>query len=217
MRRRNHERQTPGPLRGAVHLRLVPYRHTALLIAIVAVFFVRPVVGESKAGLILYSVSAVALLLLALYNIDVDSLMGERTVLIAQRRRRIILAWVLIVPAIAERVLLLFTSSRSIFLAGSVIWFLLLAFITWNELRAVLRQKEITREVISMAISTYLLLGFTWGLFYAVLHALQPNAISLGGTATLDPRKWGIDGNLGDRLSASWFALSEDVDRVARR
>jgi voltage-gated potassium channel len=56
----------------------------------------------------------------------------------------------------------------------------LFAYITWSELRAVLRQREVTREVISMSISVYLLLGFTFGLFYIVLHEVQPNAISFG-------------------------------------
>src|SRR5215472_8644203 len=147
MPRRNNGGRERRLLLGAVHRRFAPYRQTALLIAIVAVFLVRPVVGESKAGLILYSISVVALLLLALYNIDVDALMGERAVLIAQRRRRIIIGWVLIIPAIAERVLFIFVPSPSIFFAGSVVWFLLLAFITWSELRTVLREKEITREV----------------------------------------------------------------------
>jgi amino acid transporter len=63
------------------------------------------------------------------------------------------------------------------------LWLLLFAFITWNQLRAVLKQKKITREVISMSISVYLLFGLTFGLFYIVLHDLQPNAFSFGGVA----------------------------------
>jgi len=31
----------------------------------------------------------------------------------------------------------------------------------------------------------YLLLGFTWGLFYIVIFQLQPNAFSFGGSANL--------------------------------
>jgi hypothetical protein len=37
---------------------------------------------------------------------------------------------------------------------------------------------------ISMSISVYLLLGFTFGLFYILLHHLQPLAFSLGSTPT---------------------------------
>jgi voltage-gated potassium channel len=37
-----------------------------------------------------------------------------------------------------------------------------------------------------MAISVYLLLGFTWGLFYIVLHHVQPLAFNLGGPPAPD-------------------------------
>ncbi len=123
-----------------------------------------------------------ALLLLALYNINVDELVGDRETLLAQRRKRSIIAWTLGVPAIAERFVIPFEPTHSLYLAGSILWLLLFAFITWNELRAVLRQKEITAEVISMSISVYLLFGLTFGLLYIVLHDIQPNAFSFGGS-----------------------------------
>jgi len=169
-----------GQLREAVHNRLAPHRHTALLTAIIAAFLVRPLIGDSGAGPILFSSAMLVLLVLSLYNIDVDELVGDRQTLLAQRRRRSIIAWTLGIPAIAERLIVIFTPSHSIYLAGSIVWLLLFAFITWNELRAVLKQKDITREVISMAISVYLLFGLTFGLFYIVLHDVQPNAFSFG-------------------------------------
>ena len=163
-------------LRDEIHRRLAPHRHTALLAAIIAAFLVRPLIGDSGAGPILFSFAMLVLLLLALYNINVDELVGDREILLAQRRKRRTVAWALGVSSIVARLWVTFAPSRSLYLADSVIWLLLFAFITWNELRAVLRQKEITREVISMSISTYLLLGLTCGLFYIVLHDLQPNA-----------------------------------------
>jgi hypothetical protein len=183
MERRDHmsaEASLWGKLREQILLRLAPRRHTVLLVAIVAAFLVRPLIGDSGAGPIMFSSAMLVLLLLSLYNIDVDELVGERETLLAQRRRRNIIAWTLGIPAIAERLIVIFTPSFSIYLAGSILWLLLFGFITWNELRAVLRQKEVTREVISMSISTYLLFGLTFGLFYIVLHDLQPNAFSFG-------------------------------------
>lgn len=156
-------------LRDEIHRLLAPHRHTVLLAAIIAAFLVRPLIGDSGAGPIMFSTVMLLLLLLALYNIDVDEMVGDRETLIAQKRRRRIIAWTLGIPAIAERVVVTFTPDHSIYLAGSILWLLLFAFITWNELRAVLRQKEITREVISMSISTYLLVGLTCGLFYLSL------------------------------------------------
>ena len=167
-----------GQLREVILVYLAPRRHTALLVAIAAAFLMRPLIGDSGAGPPIFSLAMLVLLLLALYNINVDDLVGDRETLLVQRRRRSIIAWTLGIPAFAERLIVIFAPSRSIYLAGSILWLLLFGFITWDELRAVLRQKEITREVISMSISVYLLFGLTFGLFYIVLHDLQPNAFS---------------------------------------
>jgi hypothetical protein len=174
-----------GQLREEIHRRLAPHRHTALLAAIIAAFLVRPLIGDSGAGPPLFSIAMFLLLLMALYNIDVDELVGERETLLAQKRRRRIVGWALGVSAIGARLIVTFVPDRSFYLADSILWLLLFAYITWNELRAVLKQKEITREVISMSISTYLLLGLTCGLFYIVLHDLQPNAFSFGSGGPL--------------------------------
>jgi FtsH-binding integral membrane protein len=100
-----------------------------------------------------------ALLLMALCNINVDELTGDRKVLLAEKRRRNAIGWVLGVAAIAARTVVAFGPSASLYLAGSTLWLLLFAFITWNELRAVLKEKEVTREVISLSICVYLLFG----------------------------------------------------------
>ena len=168
-------------LRDEIHRRLAPRRHTVLLVAIVAAFLVRPLIGDSPASAALFSLAILVLLLLALYNIDVDELVGERKTLLAQSRRRRIMGWTLAVPAIAERFAIALAPSHSLYLAGSIMWLLLFAYITWNELRAVLKQKQITREVISMSISVYLLFGLTFGLFYIVLQDIQPHAFSFTG------------------------------------
>jgi len=170
-------------LREAIHVYLAPRRHTVLLIAIVAAFLVRPLIGDSGAGPPIFSLAMLVLLLLALYNINVDDLVGDRETLLAESRRRSIIGWMLAVPAIVERFAIFLAPSHSLYLSGSIMWLLLFAYITWNELRAVLKQKEITREVISMSISVYLLFGLTFGLFYIVLQDIQPHAFSFSGAA----------------------------------
>src|SRR5258708_5436911 len=172
-----------GQLRKEIHSGLAPHRHTTLLAFIIAAFLVRPLVGDSGAGPLMFSGVMLALLLMALYNIDVDELVGDRDLLLAQKRRRRVLGYTLGISAIAARLLATFSPDRSLYLADSIVWLLLFGFITWNELRAVLKQKEITREVISMSISTYLLFGLTFGLFYIVLHDFQANAFSFGAGA----------------------------------
>jgi hypothetical protein len=54
-------------------------------------------------------------------------------------------------------------------------------------LRGVLKQKAVTSETISMSISVYLLLGFTWSILYDVIFILQPGAFSIAGLAASIP------------------------------
>jgi len=171
-------------LRGALHRYLAPRRHTALLVAIVTMFLVRPLIGDGGIATGTFSSVLLLVLLFALYAIQVDELVGERETLLAQRKRRALVGWALAVPAIVVRLTAILVPSPAIYLSEAILWLLLFAFITWHLLRGVLRQKEITSETISMSISVYLLLGFTFGLFYILLHHLQPLAFSLGSTPT---------------------------------
>jgi hypothetical protein len=164
----------------ALRRHLAPRRHTALLIAIIALFMVRPLIGNGADATAAFSILILLLLLLALYAIQVDELVGERDVLVAQRHRRGMIGWALAVPAAAERIAMVFVPNPILYVAGATLWLALFVFITWHLLRGVLKQKEITSETISMSISVYLLLGFTWALFYILLHRLQPLAFNLG-------------------------------------
>jgi Ion channel len=172
-----------GQLREQLRRRLAPYRHTVLLVAIIGAFLVRPFAGDSAVGPLLYSLVMMVLALMALYNIDVEELVGDREILLAQRRRRNFIAWTLGAAAIVERWISLFVPEHSFHMGGSGLWLLLFAYITWSELRAVLKQKEVTREVVSMSISTYLLLGMTFGMLYIVLYDLHPSAFMFSAGA----------------------------------
>ena len=59
-------------LRRAIRLQFEPRRHSALLKAIIAAFAVRPMIGDSGGASVLFGVVLVSLLLIALYNINVD-------------------------------------------------------------------------------------------------------------------------------------------------
>jgi voltage-gated potassium channel len=165
-------------LREIVRSKFAPRRHTALLVAIIAAFSVRPLIGDAGAGPILFSMAMVLLLLIALFNINLDELMGERGSLLAQNRRRRIIGWVLALAAITERMSLIFVRNRMVSLIGSISWLLFFSFVTVSELRGVLRHREVTTETISMSISVYLLLGATWAFLYVVIFQLQPGAFS---------------------------------------
>jgi hypothetical protein len=170
-------------LRGGVRRKLSPRRHTALLVVIVALFAARPLVGEAKIGEIVFSFALVVLLLVALYAITVDELIGEREALLHQKRRRSVVGWALALLTFLERLAVMIEPNRRLYLFSSISWLLFIAYVTWSELRSVLKQREVTGETIAMSISVYLLLGLTWGLFYIVIFQLQPNAFSFGGSS----------------------------------
>ncbi len=168
-----------------IRRRLAARRHTALLVAIVAAFAVRPLIGDRGIAPIVFSVALIILVLIALYNIQIDELVGERDRLIRERRFRIGCGWILAFFAIVERLLVFIAPSRFVVVTGPICWFALIAFIIWQELRAVVRQQRVTGETISIAISIYLLLGFAWGLLYIMLYQVQPGAFSFGGSPSL--------------------------------
>jgi ion channel len=151
-------------------------RHTALLIAIVALFAVRPFLGDSGAGTIVFSIAILLVLLVALLTIQVDELVGEREALLVQHRRRIFVGWALALPAIAERLWFFVAPNPQLALVGSVSWLLFFVYVTGSQLRSLLKQREVTGETISMSISIYLLFGLSWGLLYIVIFTRHPEA-----------------------------------------
>ncbi len=169
-------------LREAIRRYLLPRRHTALLVAIITLFWVRPLITGTGTGPAMYSVAIMLLLVFALYAIQVDELLGDRDLLLHQRKRRRLLGWTLASVAFVLRLTAIVAPGHQLNVADSIAWLLFFGFVALTELRGVLRQKAITRETISMSISVYLLLGLTWGLFYIVLFEFQPHAFSFGGS-----------------------------------
>ena len=166
-------------LRRALRTHLLPRRHTALLVAIVVAFAARPLIGDGGLAPIAFSLSFIGLMLIALYTVQIDEVANESDGSRPQRRRWSRLGWVLAVIAIIERLALIFDPTSRLLLIGSISWLLFFAFVTGTELRAVLRQRAITAETISMSISIYLLFALTWGILYSVIYQLQPGAFSI--------------------------------------
>ena len=166
----------------AIRRYLSPHRHTALLAAIVVTFALRPLLGENNLSKGLFSIAIVLLLLMALYTVQIDDLLGDRDTLLAQRRRRSIIGWLLGLVAVAERLMTFLVPSALLNIAGPITYFLFFAYITGAQFRSLLRQRDVTGETISMSISVYLLLGFTWGLLYIVLFQLDPHSFNLGAS-----------------------------------
>ncbi|HXJ80274.1 MAG TPA: hypothetical protein VMS64_16535, partial [Candidatus Methylomirabilis sp.] len=141
--------RVPVQLRSYVRRR----RHTALLVAIVVAFAVRPLIGDTGDAPIVFSLALLALLLVALYAVNVDEFTGDPHTLLARRRRQSIVVWGLATLALVERIAAVVSPSRELFIVGSVGWLLCFAFITWSQLRSLLINREVTGETISLSIS----------------------------------------------------------------
>jgi voltage-gated potassium channel len=177
-----------GTLAKSLHRHFLTRRHSTLLVAIVVAFAARPMIGDVGLAPLVFSLALIVLMLVALYTIQVDELVGERATLLLQKRRRSIIGWLLVIPALGDRLAIVFVHSLPLILAGSIFWLLFFGFITWNELRAVVKQKQVTGETIALSVSVYLLIGLTWGVFYIVLYYLQPSAFNFGGSKShLEP------------------------------
>jgi hypothetical protein len=155
-----------------------------MLSAIITAFVVRPLIGDGLVATVVFNFAIVLLLIFALYAIQIDELFGAEAALRAERRRNRIIGWTLAVTAVALRLTSIYSSSPSMAVLWELCAMLFFGFVVWNELRAVLRQRQITGEAISMAISVYLLLGVTWSFLYDIIYQLQPTAFSLNGAAS---------------------------------
>jgi hypothetical protein len=149
---------------------VAPHRHSILLASIVFAFAVRPLIGDTGTSFAMFGMAEVGLLLVALYNISVDEMVGERDRLLMQTRRWRYIGWVLATATGLGRVCaMLFPHRGFLALTASIFLLVFLLFVTLNELRSILKQREVTGETICMAISAYLLLGFTWALLYGII------------------------------------------------
>ena len=72
-------------LQEAIGRKLRARRHTVLLLAIVAMFAVRPFLGDTGAATIVFGFTLLLVMLVALLTIQVDDLMGEREALLVRR------------------------------------------------------------------------------------------------------------------------------------
>ena len=163
---------------------LLPRRHTALLVALLFVFVARPVVGESAIAMPVFSVALMTLLLVSLYNVELDA----RQMTAIGPRRITWIGWLLAVPAVIERLAVIAFPSRWLSVSGLTLWLFVIGFVTWTQVRTLLKEMAVTRETISLAISVYLLLAVAWGLFFMLLYELQPNSFNLGSQTIVSSR-----------------------------
>jgi hypothetical protein len=132
-----------------------------LLIALALFFIWAPFVEEIEGGELIVS-GLFSLVLLA------------GVVAVANRKRVLVIAIVLAIPAIAGRWMNHFRPDLvppHVFLTAGLI---LIAFVVANLLRFVLRAPSVNADVLCASISAYLMLGLMWTLAYWLVDQLTP-------------------------------------------
>ena len=132
-----------------------------LLIALGFFFIFAPFVEEMEGGHLILSFLFSLVLLAAILAV-------------ADRKRDLVIAIVLAIPAIAGRWINHFRPDLvhpAVFLVAGLI---LIAFVVGNLLRFVLRAPSVTAEVLCASISAYLMLGLMWTMAYWLVDQLTP-------------------------------------------
>jgi ion channel len=157
--------QTPSRTRGVKpvlrRLRFRRFSAVQLLIALALFFIWAPFVEEIEGGELIVS-GLFSLILLA------------GVVAVADRKRVLVIAIVLALPAIAGRWINHFRPDLippAVFLVAGLI---LIAFVVGNLLRFVFRAPSVNTEVLCASISAYLMLGLMWTMAYWLVDQLTP-------------------------------------------
>ncbi len=142
-------------------LRFRRFSTVQLLIALALLFTCAPFVEEIKGGHLILSFLFSLVLLSAVLAV-------------ANRKRVLVIALVLAIPAIAGRWINNFRPDLvppAVFLVGGLI---LIIFVVGHLLRFVLRAPVVTTEVLCASISAYLMLGLMWTMAYWLVDQLTP-------------------------------------------
>src|SRR5438874_5210181 len=141
------------------------FTNVQLLVALVLLFFFFPFVEEVKGGDIIVSILLSLVLLSAVLAV-------------ADRKRLLVIAIVLAIPAIAGRWISHFRPDLvppPVFLTAGLV---LIAFVVANLLRFVLRAPSVNVEVLCASISAYLMLGVLWTVAYWLVDLLIPGSFA---------------------------------------
>jgi Ion channel len=186
-------------------LRFRRFSAVQLLIALGLLFMFAPFVEDIKGGELILSILFSLVLLSAVLAV-------------AERRRVLVIAIVLAIPAIAGRWINHFRPElapiRVFLIAGLV----LVIFVVANLLRFILRAPSVNTEVLCASISAYLMLGLLWAMAYWLVDRLTPGgAFSFNTNA--QPRS--IEGFTGFyfsfiTLSTVGYGDITPVSRLAR-
>jgi hypothetical protein len=176
-----------------------------LLIALALFFIWAPFVEEIEGGDLIVS-GLFSLVLLA------------GVVAVADRKRVLVIAIMLAIPAIAGRWINHFRPDLippAVFLVAGLI---LIAFVVGNLLRFVLRAASVNTEVLCASISAYVMLGLMWTMAYWLVDQLTPGGAFSFNTNTGTRSINGFTGFYFSFITLSTVGYGDitPVSRIAR-
>src|SRR6266496_3157745 len=173
-----------------------------LLIALALLFFLFPFLEEVKGGELIVSILFSLVLFAAILAV-------------ADRKRVLLIALVLAVPAVGGRWINHVRPDLvppAVFLVGGLV---LIIFVVAHLLRFVLRAPSVTTEVLCASISAYLMLGLMWTMAYWLVDQLTPGAFAFN----VGPRSMnGFNGFYFSFITLSTVGYGDitPVSRIAR-
>lgn len=142
-----------------------PTRHLALLCFLLLLFVVAPFVAPLRYGVLLLNIIGAAVLFSGTYAVS-------------QHKKLFYASLALGVTAVVLNCFVLFASNHWLILSTNICLLIVLAFFTGSILADVMRAGRITADKIYGALCVYLLIGFAWGILYAILDQLEPGSFS---------------------------------------
>ena len=190
---------------GLRRLRFRRFSTVQLLIALALLFTFVPFVEEIEGGELIASFLFSLVLLSAILAV-------------AERKRVLVIALVLAVPAIAGRWINHFRPDLvppAVFLVGGLI---LIIFVVAHLLRFVLRAPSVNTEVLCASISAYLMLGLMWTMAYWLVDQLTPGGAFSFNTNTGTRSINGFNGFYFSFITLSTVGYGDitPVSRIAR-
>jgi hypothetical protein len=171
-----------------IHPAKRPRRHLALLCFLLLLFVGAPFLAPLRYGVLVMLIIGAAVLLSGTYAVS-------------QRKNLFYVSLVLATAAVASNCLLLFVSSQWLVLLSNICLLIVLTLFTASILADVFRAGRVTADKIFGALCVYLLIGFSWGILYAILDQLDP------GSFTTPQETGGVSEHVARVMRMRYFSL----------
>ncbi|MGD2279458.1 MAG: potassium channel family protein, partial [Candidatus Omnitrophota bacterium] len=152
-----------------------------LLIFLLIILFFYPIFEGKNLGGKLLAVFFTGILVTGVYAVSKNSL------------RKLVISLLLGVPAAVLLWMEQFIEGRTLDALSYAFMAAFTFFTVYCVLAYIMRAKKVTPDILAGAVCTYLLLGISWGLLYALLETIVPGSFAIkGGTGKAAISSWSV-------------------------